>query len=95
MDFHQRLRKRRFGLAHFHLRDVAAKLDSGGGDRGLELFVLRFHIRFIFVRTDPDEFILRTVHPGADDGDLDLFVQHYDVFFEVLQKLSISPLLIV
>lgn len=79
------LPKRRFGFAHFHLRDVAS--DSGGGYRGLELFVLRFHLRFVFVRPDPDKFILRPVDPGADDGDADLFVQWHDVFFEVLEKI--------
>jgi len=65
---HPLLRERRFGLTHFHLRDVTAEFDSGGRDRGLKLCGLGFHIRFIFVRPDPDEFVLRPVHPGTDDG---------------------------
>ena len=52
------LPKRRFGLTHFHLRNVVAEFDSGGCDRGLKLFVLRFHRGFIFVRPDADEFVL-------------------------------------
>src|ERR1044071_9790967 len=81
------LRERRFGFAHFHLGDVAAELESGGRDRGLELFGLRFHLGFVSVGPDPDEFVLRPIHPGADDGYADLFVQRLDVLLEVLQKI--------
>ena len=62
------LRKRRFDFAHFHLRNFAAKLDSAGRDRGLELFGLRFELRFIFVGPDPNKFVLWPIHQGADDG---------------------------
>jgi hypothetical protein len=56
-----RLSKRRLNLAHFHLGDVAAELDSGCGHRRLKLFVLRFEIRLIFVTPDPDKFVLRAM----------------------------------
>src|SRR5215204_2990004 len=78
--------KRRFRIAHFHLRNVAAELDSGGRDGGLELFVLRFHLRLVFVGPDPNKFVLWPIHPGADNGYTDLLVQHYHVLFEMLQK---------
>src|SRR5436190_23273698 len=79
--------KRRFGLAHFHLRNVGSKFDSGGRDRGLELFALRFELRLIFVGPDPNKFVLWPIHPGADDGYANLLVQHHYVLFEVLQKI--------
>jgi len=89
------LHKRRFGLAHFHLRNIAAKFDSGGGDGGLELFGFRFDIRLVFIGPDPNEFVLRSIHPGTD--------YRYAVFLcigmmsslKCSRKLSISPLLIV
>ena len=59
------LRKRRFGLPPFHLRKVASKFDSGGRDRGLELFVLGFELCLIFVGPDPNKFVLRLTHPGV------------------------------
>jgi hypothetical protein len=81
------LRKRRFDFAHFHLRNVASEFDTGGRDRGLQLFCLCFELRFIFVGPDPNKLILWPIHPGADDGHADLFVQRHDLLFEVFQKI--------
>ena len=49
--------------------------------------VFRFEFRLIFVTPDPDKFVLRPIHPGANDGHADFFVQADDVLFEVLEKI--------
>ena len=72
---------------HVHLRTVAAQFDSGGRDRGLKLFGLRFELRLVFVGPDPNKLVLWPIHPGADDGYADLLVHQHDLFFEVLQKI--------
>ena len=51
----------------------------------LGTFVLRFELRLIIVAPDPNKFVLRPIHPGADDGYADPSVQHHDVFFEALR----------
>src|SRR5262249_43342214 len=80
------LTKRRFDLAYFHFGDGGAELDAGLRDLCLECFSLGFEVRFIFVTSNPNKFVLRAVHPGADDGYAKALVERDDVLFEVREE---------
>src|SRR5712691_8545492 len=73
-------------FADFHLRDVGAERDPRGLDLSPEGLRLRLQVGGVLVSTDPNELVLRPIHPGRHDRPADLVMDRLSLLFEVLDE---------
>src|SRR3989441_5034357 len=73
-------------FADFHLRDGGAERDPRGLGLSPEGLRLRLQVSSVLVGTDPNELVLRPIHPGRHDRPADLVMDRLGLLFEVLDE---------